>query len=158
MPPPLLIEHERFTDREDVHTHEEIYGRMPHKHEFALLDGVSLLDRERGQAVAYHDCKADSWWVRGHVPGRPIFPGVLQLECSAQLIAFLTRYVDGCEGFIVFSGVEKCRFREAVVPPCRLYILASMIEDRTRRVKADVQGVVDGKVVFQAIVAGMHIT
>lgn len=130
---------------------------MPHKFEFALLDGLTYVDKEAGLAVAYHDCKPDGWWVRGHVPGRPIFPGVLQLECSAQLIAFLTRYVDGCDKFIVFSGVEQCRFRDAVIPPCRLYVLARMIEDRTRRVKADVQGVVDGKIMFQAIVAGMQV-
>ncbi len=158
MPPPLIIDSNLFVDREDVYTHKEIYERMPHKHEFALLDGVALADHENGLAVAYHDCKPDGWWVRGHVPDRPIFPGVLQLECSAQLIAFLTRYAKGCDKFIVFSGVEECRFREAVVPPCRIYFLARMIEDRTRRVKADVQGIVDGKIVFQAIVAGMQVS
>ncbi|NOX57580.1 MAG: beta-hydroxyacyl-ACP dehydratase [Planctomycetes bacterium] len=157
MPPPLLIESDRFTNVKDLYTHEEIYALMPHKHEFALLDGVSLFDRDIGIAVAYHECKSDGWWVRAHVPGRPIFPGVLQLECSAQLIAFYSRYADGCDGFIVFSGVEGCRFREAVIPPCRLYILAQMIEDRPRRVKANVQGIVDGRIVFQAVVAGMQV-
>jgi 3-hydroxymyristoyl/3-hydroxydecanoyl-(acyl carrier protein) dehydratase len=59
--------------------------------------------------------------------------------------------------FIGFGGVEGCKFREVVVPPARLYLLVAGIEHRSRRIKAACQGVVDGKLVFEATTSGMVI-
>jgi 3-hydroxyacyl-[acyl-carrier-protein] dehydratase len=155
MPPPLLIDLERVNTDQVLYDKAFIYDRMPYRHEFMLLDGVCLAEREEGLAVAFHDCRAEEWWARGHIPGRPIFPGVLQVEASAQLIAFLTRYMDGFDSFLAFGGVEDCRFRDAVIPPERFIMVAKIIEDRPRRIKADVQGIVRGKIVFQARIAGL---
>ena len=140
-----------------LYDHATIYERMPQAFEFALIDAVCLLDRDKGLAVAYRDCRPDEWWVRGHVPGNPIFPGVLQLESAAQLTAFMTRYVDCYDGFIAFGGVENCRFREVVTPPARFVLIAQITENRSRRVRSRTQGVVDGKLVFEADVIGMSV-
>ncbi len=155
MPPPLLVDLDSVDMSKVAYDREHIYKQMPHAHEFELLHGVYFIDHEQQVACAYHECKPDGWWVRGHVPGRPIFPGVLQLEAAAQLIAFMTRYASGHSGFVGFGGVEDCRFRQAVVPPCRLNILAKLKENRPRRIKGDVQGVVDGVLAFQATIIGM---
>ncbi len=154
MPPPLLVDFESIDLNAVVYDQAFIYGRMPHRYEFQLLDGVCHMDRDTSLAVAYRDCREDEWWVRGHIPSRPIFPGVLQLEVGAHLIAFMSRYVDGLETFVAFGGVEACRFREAVIPPCRLYIVAKLTENRSRRVVGNVQGIVDDRMVFHAQIAG----
>ena len=155
MPPPLLVDLDQLDMNRVEYDQKYIYERMPHAYEFEMLHGVYFADPENGVGVAYHDCTEQGWWVRAHVPGRPIFPGVLQLEAGAQLIAFITRYVQGGSGFVGFGGVENCRFRSAVVPPARLNLIAKITENRPRRIKGDVQGVVDGQLAFQATIIGM---
>jgi len=158
MPPPLLLDVATIDTQKVLYDHAFIYSRLPQRHEFELLDAVCMHDRENGICVAYSDCRPDDWWTRGHVPGRPILPGVLQLEAAAQLIAFSSRYVDGVEGvFIAFGGVEDCRFREAVMPPARLVQVSKIIDNRPRRVKGQVQSFVDGRMVFHATITGMAI-
>jgi len=155
MPPPLLVDLDKLNTDRVLYDRSFIYSRLPQREEFSILDGVVFLDREAGLCVAYHDCRVDAWWVRGHIPGRPILPGVLQLEAAAQLIAFATRYVDGLDMFVAFGGVEVCRFREAVVPPARLWLISRITENRTRRVVGEAQGVVDGRLVFHATITGL---
>jgi 3-hydroxyacyl-[acyl-carrier-protein] dehydratase len=155
MPPPLLYDLARLDPDKVLYDRAFIYERLPQSHEFALLDGVLTHDRAADLCVAYHDCRADGWWTRGHIPGRPIFPGVLQLEAAAQVVAFSTRYVDGLDCFVAFGGVEDCRFREAVYPPSRIIFISKIRENRPRRVIGDVQGVVDGRMVFHARITGL---
>jgi 3-hydroxyacyl-[acyl-carrier-protein] dehydratase len=155
MPPLPLLDLAAIDLEKVVYDHEFIYSRLPQCFEFELLDAVCHFDRPNRVAVAYVDCRPDAWWTRGHIPGRPILPGVLQIEAAAQLTAFLARYVDGCEFFIALGGVDQARFREAVLPPSRLYIVCKLTEDRSRRVTSSVQGIVNNQIVFEAIIAGL---
>lgn len=155
MPPPLLFDLDRIDLDRVLVTREEIYSKLPQAFEFAQLDGVTYFDAERGVGVAFRDVKPDEWWVRGHVPGRPIFPGVLMLESAAQVAAFFTKYVLGYEGFVAFGGVDKCKFREAVIPPARIYLLCKRTEERPRRIICQTQGIVDGAIVFEAVITGL---
>ena len=87
MPPPRLFDLADY-DLEKVElTKDQIYTHIPHQYEFQLLDGVCLFDREAMEIVAYTDIRADDWWVRAHVEGRPLLPGVLMLEMAAQTMA-----------------------------------------------------------------------
>lgn len=155
MPPPLLIDLVNIDASKVVLTHEQIYELLPHRHEFALLSGVCHIDEERKQIVSFYDVKPDAWWVKGHVPGRPILPGVLMLEMAAQTAAVLAKYSGGFEGFIAYGGVTDCRFREPAIPPARLFILSSDRETRPRRIVSDTQGIIDGRLIFEAQVTGM---
>ena len=156
MPPPLLIDLEKV----DLHrvwlTREQVYQHLPHRFEFMLLDGLCHVDVEGGQAVAFRDIKAGDWWFRGHVPGRPLLPGVLLLEMAAQASAVLARLSGGHDEFIAFGGVDRCKFRDAVVAPSRLYLLCSAVERRPRRIISDTQGVVDGQLIFEARITGLR--
>jgi len=135
-------------------TREQIYQRLPHRHEFKQLDGI--LHIEDGLAVAYRDIRSDEWWVRGHVPGRPIFPGVLMLETAAHLSAFLMRYIDeDYKGFVAFGGVDGCKFRGAVTPPSRIYMVCRQSEDRPRRITGACQAFANGEMVFEAKITGL---
>lgn len=155
MPPPLLIDLTQVDLHRTFLTRQQIYERLPHAFEFQLLDGLCLLDRDRKLAVAYADIDSESWWVRGHIPGRPLLPGVLMLEMAAQSSAILAGALGGHDAFVGFGGIDRCKFRETVVPPARLYILCVSVEYRPRRVISDTQGVVDARLIFEARITGM---
>ncbi len=155
MPPPLLCDLDSLDLSRVLYTREQIYARLPHRHEFMHLDGIVHFDPEAELAVAYRDIRTDEWWVRGHIPERPIFPGVLMLETAAQLAAFLLRYARDYKGFVAYGGVDSCKFRDAVLPPCRLYMVCRKAEDRPRRIVGDCQGLVNGKLVFEARITGL---
>ncbi|MFQ5489547.1 MAG: 3-hydroxyacyl-ACP dehydratase FabZ family protein [Phycisphaerae bacterium] len=154
MPPPLLFDFSRLEADRVLYTRDQIYERLPHRYEFMQLDGI--VHMEDRLAVAYRDVRPDEWWVRGHVPGRPIFPGVLMLETAAHLSAFLMRYIDSSyDGFVAFGGVDSCKFRGAVIPPSRIYMVCRETEDRPRRIGGDCQAFVNGTMVFEAKITGL---
>jgi 3-hydroxyacyl-[acyl-carrier-protein] dehydratase len=155
MPPPLLYDLARIDTEKVLYGRDVIYDYLPHRYEFQMLDGICVLDQEAAVCAGYVDCKEDAWWARGHIPGKPIMPGVLQLEAAAQLLAFVAKYVDGIKTFVAFGSVERCRFREAVLPPSRMIVIANVTENRPRRVRGETQGIVDGRIVFHAEVAGL---
>ncbi len=154
MPPPLLIDLEQIDLDRVCLTKDEIYQRLPHRFEFRVLDGVCMIDPQGQRIVAYADIGPDDWWVRGHVPDRPLLPGVVMLEMAAQACAVLAKTL-GSDAFIGFGGVENCKFRETVAPPARLYILGVGVEHRARRIISDTQGVMNHKLIFEARVRGV---
>jgi len=155
MPPPLLIDLSRVDLSKRHAASDQIYQLLPHRHEFQLLSGLCHLDTTTGKMVAFADIQPGDWWVRGHVPGRPLLPGVLMLEMAAQASAVAAKLSGTCDGFIAYGGVDQCKFRDTVVPPARLYLLVSGVDQRPRRIVSDVQGVVAGKLVFEARITGM---
>lgn len=156
MPPPLLIDLQQLDLNRVCLTKDEIYERLPQSFEFRLLDGVCMVDLEGQRIVAYADIRSEDWWVRGHVPHRPLLPGVLMLEMAAHASAILAK-LQGNDTFIGFGGVDDCKFRETVVPPARLFILGVGVDYRPRRIVSDTQGVMDGKLVFEARITGLTI-
>lgn len=155
MAPPLIIDLEQVDLGRVELTREQIYELLPQRYEFMLLDGVCMVDAETSSLVAFVDIKSDAWWTQGHVPGRPLLPGVLMLEMAAQASAVAGRILAGHEGFLGFGGVEKCKFREAVVPPTRLHLLSVCEEFRRRRIVSSTQGVVGDRLIFEARITGM---
>ena len=155
MPPTLLMDVTELDLDQVVLTQAQVYEHIPHRHEFMLLSGVCLLDPEHKRIVTFCDIKPDDWWFRGHVPGRPLLPGVLMLEMAAQTAALLAKIVAGIQSFVGFGGVDDCKFREAVAAPARLYLLGEAVELRNRRVICDTQGVIDGRLIFEARITGM---
>jgi len=157
MPPPLLIDLSQVDLSRVLMSREEIYRQIPQRFEFMLLDGVCMVDKGAKQLVAFADVRPDAWWVRGHVPGRPLLPGVLMLEMAGQASAVGAKLFVEQSAFIGFGGVEGCKFREAVVPPARLYILCVAADLRPRRIISHTQGVVEGRLVFEAKITGISL-
>lgn len=129
----------------------------PHRGVMRLLDGIIYMSEKGDEAIAYHDARSDAFWVPGHIPGRPIFPGVLQLEAAAQLASWMTLTALKQIAFLGFVGLDNVKFRGQVVPGDRLFILAKQMELRPRRSICATQGLVNGKTVFEAMVTGMPI-
>ena len=138
-------------------TQEQIYQHLPHRYEFMQLNGLVHQDIENRLFVALREVRTDEFWVKGHIPGRPLMPGVLMIETAAQLAALATIMITHDERFLGFGGVDAVKFRGTVVPPGRMYILMKLIEMRPRRVIGDAQGILDGKLVFEARITGMPV-
>jgi 3-hydroxyacyl-[acyl-carrier-protein] dehydratase len=138
-----------------VVTKEQIYQHLPHRYEFMQVDGIIHMDIERQEAVGLREVRPDEFWVRGHIPGRPLMPGVIMLETAAQLASYLSHMVRPDDRFMGFGGLDNVKFRGAVMPPTRMYVLIKGVEIRTRRTVCDAQGIVDGKLVFEARVTGL---
>ena len=66
---------------------EEIRRYNPQRYEMEQLTALVHMDRDARTLIARRDVKADEFWVRGHIPGRPLMPGVLMIETAAQLCA-----------------------------------------------------------------------
>lgn len=157
MPPPAFLDPSKLDFSNIVADKSRILQLNPQRHEFALLDGVVHCDRENHIFAGYHDVRSDAWWVRGHIPGRPIFPGVLMIETAAQLASFLTHEVMGDDRFIGFAGVDEAKFRGIVEPPCRLVIIGKARQIKPRRIICDTQGFVGDTMVFEAVISGMPV-
>lgn len=129
----------------------------PQSYEMSQLDAIIWHNLPKMLCLGYKDATDKEFWVRGHIPGRPIMPGVIMVEAAAQLCSFFMKRIYGLQGFIGFSGIDKTKFRETVVPGDRLYLLGHVHKVRSRQFFAKVQGVVDEKVVFDTVISGMRV-
>ena len=137
--------------------HIESYN--PHRGCMRLLDAIVWEDvnDDVTHAIGYKDVRDDEFWVPGHIPGRPVFPGVLMIEAAAQFASYVTMRKFDKIDFIGFAAVDKVKFRGQVVPGDRLYLLIDGFNMKPRRAICNAQGVVNGNLVFEATITGMPI-
>lgn len=128
---------------------------IPHRGAMRLLDGIVHESPDRLDYAAFHDVPRDGFWVAGHIPGRPIFPGVLQIEAGAQLACFVCMSKLPQIRFMGFAGIDDVKFRGQVLPGDRLVVLCHELELRPRRSVCAAQGWVHDKLVFEATITGM---
>ncbi len=140
-----------------LYDQEAIRQSNPQRGDMEHLNAIVYADKPAGRIVGYKDVKADEFWVAGHIPGRPLLPGVLMIEAGAQLASFYTRIFEGWKNFIGFGGVENCKFRLPVAPGCRLYLLGQKLWERHHRICCHVQGLVNGAMVFEAHIIGTEV-
>lgn len=157
MPPQLLYDISEIDLNKVIYDQEAIRKINPQRGDMEHLNGVVHCDGSTGKVIGFKDVRHDEFWVEGHIPGRPILPGVLMIEAAAQLASFYTRVHVGWTGFIGFGGAEEIRFRQTVVPGCRLYLIGLKIWERHRRVCCKVQGLVNGSQVFEASILGTEV-
>jgi 3-hydroxyacyl-[acyl-carrier-protein] dehydratase len=157
MAPPLLVDLTAVDLDRVVLAIEDIRQLNPHRYEMEQLTAVVHLDAEKGQIVAVRDVRPDEFWVRGHIPGRPLLPGVLMIEAAAQMCSVYYKHVQKDPRFLGFGGVDGVKFRGQVVPGDRLLLLGQALEIRNRRAVFDTQGVVGERLVFEARITGMPI-
>ena len=157
MPPKPLLDLSQLDESKVVASREEIYGWNPHRHEFQMLERIFFVNYEDGTVAGYRDIKGDEFWVRGHIPGRPLFPGVLMIETAAQLVSYYAMTATRRHDFIGFAGVEGVRFRGQVVPGDRLVMVGKMLEIRPRRCIGTTQAFVKGEMVYEGVITGMWV-
>jgi len=154
MAPQLLFDISQVDFDRPVYDTAEIERINPHRGAMRMIDAVVCESPDRIDYVAYHDVRGDEFWVPGHIPGRPIFPGVLMIEAAAQISSFisLTKRKDS---FMGFAGVNDVKFRGQVVPGDRFVILCRETEMRPRRSVCLTQGLVNGTLVYEGTITGM---
>jgi 3-hydroxyacyl-[acyl-carrier-protein] dehydratase len=100
----------------------------------------------------------DEFWVSGHIPGRPLLPGVLMIEAAAQLCSVLHHLRNpGERSFLGFTRCDDVSFRGQVIPGDTLYLLAQEVKSGRRRFVSRTQGLLDGRIVFEATITGMQL-
>jgi 3-hydroxyacyl-[acyl-carrier-protein] dehydratase len=154
MPPKLLFDINGIDLDRIVYDQEAIRSANPQRGHMEQLNAIVHAEPSRGEIIGFKDVREDEFWVDGHIPGRPLLPGVLMIECGAQLASFYTRMFVGWKGFIGFGGVENCKFRLPVAPGCRMYMLGLKLWERHHRIGCNVQGIVNGNTVFEASITG----
>ena len=155
MPPSILYDLSKFDLNKDAWDIEGIRAANPQRGDMEHLNGIIHCGPEG--AIAYKDVRDDEFWVAGHLPGRPILPGVIMIEAAAQVASFHTKVETKWDGFIGFGGVDKVKFRQPVLPGCRLYVLIKITSNRHGRITCDAQGIVNGNVVFEGIITGTRV-
>jgi 3-hydroxyacyl-[acyl-carrier-protein] dehydratase len=138
---------------------EAIRRVNPQRFEMEQLTAIVLVDPERRLVVGYKDVRPDEFWVRGHMPGYPLLPGILMCEAAAQLCSYYTVTQGLLHGdFIGFAGMEDVRFRGLVRPGDRLVLVGKGVRLDRRRTIFDVQGFVATTMVFHANVIGVPLS
>ena len=154
MPPQFLFDLSAIDLKQVMVDQEAVREYNPQRGDMEQLNGLIYADPEKGEILGFKDVRAEEFWVEGHIPGRPLFPGVLMIEAGAQLASIYARKYLGLKGFFGFGGVDGVKFRSQVTPGARILLLGKKLWHRHRRVCCDVQGVVDGSMVFEAQITG----
>lgn len=139
---------------------EAIREVNPQRHEMEQLTAIVHIDEEVPGLVGYKDIGEDEFWARGHMPGYPLMPGVVQCEAAAQLGGFYARKFKVVGGdYLGFGGMNKVRFKKPVLPNCRLLLMAQLGRTRPGKLAQFIfQGFVDGELVFSGDMLGVAIS
>ncbi|MEW6354838.1 MAG: 3-hydroxyacyl-ACP dehydratase FabZ family protein [Planctomycetota bacterium] len=157
MPPQLLVNLDGIDLNQVEVPIDGVRECNPQRYEMEQINGIIRFDPGNQYVVAYKDVRDDEFWVRGHIPGRPLLPGVLMAEAAAQACTYYYKRCTKDERFLGFGGLDQVKFRGTVVPGDRLIIIAKNIELKSRRAVFETQGVVNGRVVFEGVVTGMPV-
>ena len=132
---------------------QEILGLLPHRYPFLLIDRIIEFEPTK-RLVAIKNVTINEPFFQGHFPGYPIMPGVLVIEAMAQAgaIIMMAEIQDRDKKLVVFTGIERAKFRRQVVPGDQLRIEVNVIVWRTMAVKMQGKCTVDGKLVSEATV------
>ena len=126
----------------------EITELLPHREPMLLIDELTDIVKLKS-ATAIMNVKKDAFYVNGHFPDNPVMPGVLIVEAFGQAAAALTAHgVDKKEyenKLVFLMSVEKARFRNPVIPDCRLELKIEAVRSHGRVWKYKGEAFVEGK-------------
>jgi 3-hydroxyacyl-[acyl-carrier-protein] dehydratase len=159
MPPELNFDPARLDLTTIVADIDAIRRVNPQRFEMEQLTAIVFVDPEMQVVAGYKDVRDDEFWVRGHMPGYPLLPGVLMCEAAAQLCGYYLATNKLIQGdFIAIGGLENVRFRAPVRPGDRLVLIGKAVRMNRRQTVCNVQGFVGSTMVFHADVLGVPLT
>ncbi len=130
---------------------QEILEFLPHRYPFLLIDRIVEFEPAK-RLVAIKNVTINEPFFQGHFPGYPIMPGVLVVEAMAQAggIIMMAEMPDRSEKLVVFTGIERAKFRRPVTPGDQLRIEVDVLSFRTRAGRISGRALVDGKLACEA--------
>ena len=136
---------------------KEIQEILPHRYPFLLVDRI--LEIEEGKrVVGIKNVTINEPFFVGHFPGYPIMPGVLILEALAQVGGILlmrTLGATAAQKVMLFTGIDRARFRRPVVPGDQVRLEVEMLQLRRQVCRMRGHATVDGKLVAEAEMGSM---
>ena len=135
---------------------EDIIKALPHRYPFLLVDRI--LEHEHGKRiVGLKNVTINEPFFQGHFPGHPVMPGVLIVECMAQVggLMMLANVGEADQLIMYFTSLDNVKFRRPVKPGDQLRIEVDMIQRRGRMCKIHGVARVDGEVVCEADMGAM---
>jgi len=157
MPPAFIVDPKEIDISHIVAGPDDIRKYNPHRFEVEQVHAILRYDTENQICIGLRHIRPDEWWCAGHIPGRPIFPGVLMCEYAAQTCSYYFMRSTGFNGFLGFGGLENVKFRGTVVPGDDFVMVTKVVEIRPRRAVFNCQGFVKDQMAYQGTILGMAV-
>ncbi len=131
----------------------DIMSILPHRYPFLFIDRIIEVERKK-RIVAIKNVSINEPFFQGHFPRYPIMPGALVVESIAQAggTLLLPEVPDRQNKLMVFTSIERAKFRRPVLPGDQLRIEINVLNWRSRAVKMEGRVTVLGQLACEAIV------
>ena len=114
---------------------DQIINLLPHREPMLLIDELIDIVPHKS-AIGIINVKKNSFYFQGHFPGQPVMPGVIIVEAFGQVAAALTAYSlkpkEVEDKLVYLMSVDKARFRNPIIPDCKLFLEIKAIRSRGR--------------------------
>lgn len=153
---PRILDPSEYDLNHVVADTEEIRRYNRQRFEMEQLTAIVFEDPVRHVCVGYKDLTRDEFWIRGHMPERPLMPGVIMCEAAAQMASYYVqkhRLMD-CE-VVGFGGLKDVHFRGIVEPGERFVIVARLLKVRSVMLTSEFQCFVHDNLVCEGILKGI---
>jgi 3-hydroxyacyl-[acyl-carrier-protein] dehydratase len=132
---------------------QKIMEILPHRYPFLLIDRITEIQRTK-RIVALKNVSVNEPYFVGHFPQGPIMPGVLVVEAMAQAggVLLLIEFPDREHKLLLFTGIERAKFRRPVTPGDQLRIEVDVLVWRGTAGRMQGKAYIDGKVACEAVI------
>lgn len=136
-----------------TYNRDDVLKLLPHRDPFLWVDKIEIIESGE-EGIGYKNITSDMDFFRGHFPGNPVMPGVLQIEAMAQtagcVVMEALRGEPNPPTQVFFMSIDKVKFRQMVVPNCQLKMYAKKVKSHGKVYVFEAKAYVDDKVVSEA--------